>query len=325
MNNLNKLKNFEFHDFHPTMDDFHATVITGLTASRKQLAPKFFYDATGSQWFDAITTLPEYYPTRTEIGLLRDFGTEIADLLGHDNALVELGSGSSLKIRTLLDVVQPAVYMPIDISREHLYQAAMSIAMDYPNLHVCAVCADYSQAIELPKLTMSYPRVAFFPGSSIGNFEPTEAKLFLQRVATMIGNGGKILIGVDLRKDPALLHAAYNDAQGVTAAFNLNLLTRINRELNANFELDSFRHYAFYNPTLHRVEMHLLSMKTQIVQIGETILEFQNGESIHSENSYKYSLEAFQKLAAQAGFDTLHVWQDKKSLFSLHCLQVKHC
>ena len=323
MKNLNFLKNFEFHDLHPAMESFQASVIAGLSAEPKYLSPKFFYDAIGSQWFDAITKLPEYYPTRTEIGLLKEFGTEIADLLGHDNVLIELGSGSSLKIRTLLDVLQPAVYMPIDISLEHLYQSAISIACDYPNLQTCAVCADYSEAIELPTMPESYPRVAFFPGSSIGNFSPTEAKLFLQRVAAMIGAGGKLLIGVDLRKDPALLHAAYNDAQAVTAAFNLNLLVRINRELAADFQLDTFRHYAFYNPTLHQIEMHLLSMKKQVVRIAEFTIDFQNGESIHTENSCKYSVEAFQQLAAQSGFDTLKVWQDEQALFSIHCLQVQ--
>jgi dimethylhistidine N-methyltransferase len=319
---MTNANNFEFHDFHPTLEDFHAAVIAGLTAQPKQLSPKFFYDATGSQWFDAITALPEYYPTRTEIALLRDFGEEIAQLLGHNNLLVELGSGSSLKIRTLLDVLQPAVYMPIDISREHLQQAALSIAADYAQLHVCAVCADYSQAIELPELNEDYPRVAFFPGSSIGNFEPKEARLFLQRVAAMLGNGGKLLIGVDLRKDPALLHAAYNDNQGVTAAFNLNLLERINRELGADFQADTFRHYAFYNPLLQRIEMHLLSMKNQAVRCNGALINFENGENIHTENSYKYSLEAFAQLATEAGFATLQVWQDKQALFSLHCLQV---
>jgi len=315
-------KNFTFYDFHPSTDDFYTAVITGLKTEPKQLSPKFFYDAVGSKWFDAITQLPEYYPTRTEIGLLRDYGKEIADLLGHDNLLLELGSGSSLKIRTLLDVLQPAVYMPIDISRQHLQQSAMSIAGDYPDLQVCAVCADYSKAIELPQLSSSYPRVAFFPGSSIGNFEPKEAVLFLQRVATMIGKGGKLLIGVDLRKNPNLLHAAYNDNQGVTAAFNLNLLARINNELRADFAVDDFQHYAFYNPKLYRIEMHLVSMKTQTVCCQGEMFDFQEGESIHSENSYKYSVKAFQQLAAQAGFKALQVWQDKQALFSLHCLQV---
>lgn len=316
-------KNFSFHDFHPSMDDFYTAVVTGLTAEPKRLSPKFFYDAQGSKWFDAITQLPEYYPTRTEIGLLRDYGKDIADLLGHDNLLLELGSGSSLKIRTLLDVLQPAVYMPIDISKEHLQQASLSIAADYPNLRVCAVCADYSKAIELPQLASCYPCAAFFPGSSIGNFEPAEAVLFLQRVAAMIGKKGKLLIGVDLRKNPDVLHAAYNDSQQVTAAFNLNLLTRINHELGADFMLDDFRHYAFYNPTLYRIEMHLLSMKTQTVRCQDAIFTFQNGESIHSENSYKYSVEAFWELAKQAGFKPLQVWQDAQNLFSLHCLQVE--
>lgn len=316
-------KNFTFYDFHPAIDDFYTAVIAGLSAEPKQLSPKFFYDEAGSKWFDAITELPEYYPTRTEIGLLRDYGNEIADLLGHDNLLLELGSGSSLKIRTLLDVLQPAVYMPIDISKEHLQQAAMSIATDYPNLQVCAVCADYSKPIELPKFSSDYPCVAFFPGSSVGNFEPKEAVLFLQRVATMIGKGGKLLIGVDLRKKPNVLHAAYNDSQGVTAAFNLNLLARINNELGANFAVDDFQHYAFYNPKLYRIEMHLLSMKNQAVRCNGETFNFQDGESIHSESSYKYSVEAFQQLAAQAGFKALQVWQDEQALFSIHCLEVQ--
>jgi dimethylhistidine N-methyltransferase len=311
-------QNFEFHDFHPTTEDFQTAVI-----SSKYLSPKFFYDELGSQWFDAITTLPEYYPTRTEIGLLKKFGTEIAALLGHDNALIELGSGSSLKIRTLLDVLKPAVYIPIDISREHLYQAATSIACDYPHLQTCAICADYSQTIELPVLSKPYSRVAFFPGSSIGNFDPIEAKDFLQKVAVLIGKGGKLLIGVDLLKSPALLHAAYNDTQRVTEAFNLNLLTRINRELGADLKLDTFQHYAFYNPRLHRIEMHLLSMKKQTVNIAGHSIDFQNGESIHTESSYKYSVEAFLQLASQANFERLHVWQDEQNLFSIHCLQVK--
>ena len=316
------IENFAFYDFHPALEDFYAVVVDGLSTQPKHLSPKFFYDAAGSQWFDAITALPEYYPTRIEINLLRDYGEEIAGLLGHDNLLLELGSGSSLKIRTLLDAVQPAVYMPVDISRDHLQQAAMSIALDYPNLQVCAVCADYSEVIELPKLATACPCVAFFPGSSIGNFEPKEAGLFLQRVAAMIGVGGKLLIGVDLRKDPNLLHAAYNDSQGVTAAFNLNLLERINRELGANFEVDTFQHYAFYNPILHRIEMHLVSMKNQTVRCNGELFSFQSGESIHSENSYKYSVEAFHLLASQVGFDVLQVWQDDQALFSLHCLQV---
>ncbi len=317
------LENFAFYDFHPATEDFYTAVTTGLTNVPKYLSPKFFYDTVGSQWFDAITKLPEYYPTRTEINLLNIYGEEIADLLGHDNLLLELGSGSSIKIRTLLDVLQPAVYMPIDISREHLRDAAMSIAQDYPSLQVCAVCADYTDSIELPKLSVAYPCVAFFPGSSIGNFEPNDAKLFLKRVATMIGNGGKLLIGVDLRKDPNLLHAAYNDSQGVTAAFNLNLLQRINKELGANFQMDSFQHYAFYNPILHRIEMHLFSMKNQTVRCNGELFDFQKGESIHSENSYKYSIEVFHQLANQAGFNVLQFWQDDQALFSLHCLQVQ--
>ncbi len=317
------VENFAFYDFHPATEDFYMAVVSGLSAEPKCLSPKFFYDTVGSQWFDAITRLPEYYPTRTEINLLRVYGEDIAGLLGHGNLLLELGSGSSLKIRTLLDALQPAVYMPVDISRGHLQEAAMSIAMDYPNLQVCAVCADYSEAIELPKLSASYPCVAFFPGSSIGNFEPKEAGLFLNRVATVVGVGGKLLIGVDLRKDPNMLHAAYNDSQGVTAAFNLNLLERINRELGANFQVGAFQHYAFYNPVLHRIEMHLFSMKKQAVRCNGEVFNFQSGESIHSENSYKYSVEAFHQLAAQAGFDVLRFWQDDQALFSLHCLQVR--
>ncbi len=322
MKPLNELKNFVFHDFHPALEDFQTAVQTGLSANTKRLSPKFFYDTQGSQWFDAITQLPEYYPTRTEIKLLADFGAEIADLLGHDNALIELGSGSSLKIRTLLDVLQPAIYMPLDISREHLYQSAITIASDYPAMQICAICADYSTPITLPASVKTYPKVGFFPGSSIGNFEPAEARLFLQRVAAMLGKGGKLLIGVDLRKDPALLHAAYNDSQQVTAAFNLNLLARMNRELNANFIVDHFKHYAFYNPVLYRIEMHLVSTRQQTVQINDDEFLFENGETLHTECSYKYSINAFQALAETAGFSPLKVWQDEHRLFSLHCLEV---
>ncbi|HHJ17272.1 MAG TPA: L-histidine N(alpha)-methyltransferase [Gammaproteobacteria bacterium] len=310
-----------FHDFHPALADFRSEVLAGLAQAPKQLSPKFFYDYQGSRLFEAITELPEYYPTRTEIGILERHGESIAEFLGRDCLLLELGSGSSRKIRVLLDALQPAAYMPVDISREHLLGSAQALVADYPSLEVHAACADYSQDFELPHYPEDLPRAAFFPGSSIGNFEPAAACELLQRVADHLGEGGRLLVGVDLQKDSELLHAAYNDAQQVTAAFNLNLLERINRELDADFDLDRFSHHAFYNETEGRVEMHLVSQCRQTVSVAGERFEFAEGETIHTENSYKYSVEGFLRLAQQAGFTSDQVWTDEQQLFSVHCLR----
>jgi dimethylhistidine N-methyltransferase len=312
--------NLHFHDLHPTPADMRAEVLAGLALPQKRISPKFFYDAEGSRLFDAICELPEYYPTRTEIGILRDHGAEMAGLLGRDALLIELGSGSSLKIRTLLEALRPAVYMPVDISREHLLQSAADLAEAFPTLSVHAVCADYSSAFVLPVDDHEHPRAAFFPGSSVGNFDPDAAVVLLSRVGALLGPGGRLLVGVDLRKDMGVLERAYNDADGVTAAFNLNLLARINRELDGNFDLDAFRHQAFFDEALSRIEMHLVSTRAQRVGVAGQAFDFAEGESIHTECSYKYSVEGFHALAAQAGLMPERVWTDPNELFSVHCL-----
>ncbi len=315
------LPNFHFHDLHPEPEDFHSEVIAGLSQTPRQLSPRFFYDERGSQLFEAITRLPEYYPTRTEIDLLQRHGKDMADMLGNDGLLFELGSGSDIKIRVLLDALQPRTYAPIDISSEALRLSAGAIAGDHPELEVHAICADYSKSLVLPDIVAAKRRSVFFPGSSIGNFDPDQACDLLRRIIRIIGPEGRLLVGVDLKKSSAQLHAAYNDSQGVTAQFNLNLLTRINRELNADFDLAGFRHEAFYNEQLGRIEMHLVANTPQRIRIDGSSFDFQTGESIHTENSYKYSIEEFQALAARAGMTSLRVWQDDNALFSIHCLQ----
>ncbi|NEX20336.1 L-histidine N(alpha)-methyltransferase [Thiorhodococcus mannitoliphagus] len=311
-----------FYDDHPTIADLREEVLLGLGRSPKRLSPKLFYDQRGSKLFDAITELPEYYPTRTEIGILDVYGEEMADRLGRENVLIELGSGSSLKIQTLLTALRPAVYVPVDISKEHLLESAQALAERFPDLRIRAACADYSGSFKLPLDSGWTQLAAFFPGSSIGNFEPSEARALLQRVAAVLGQGGRLLIGVDLRKDPSILNAAYNDAQGVTAAFNLNLLTRINRELGADFETSDFRHKAFFNVEVSRIEMHLESLCDQVVRVAGREIPFGKGETIHTECSYKYSIADFQCLARDAGFESEQVWTDPEQLFSVHCLRV---
>jgi len=309
-----------FHDYHPAPADLRVEVLNGLGLTRKRLSPKLFYDAEGSKLFDAICELPEYYPTRTEIAILREHGAEMAERLGRDALLVELGSGSSLKIRVLLEALRPAVYMPVDISSEHLKESAQALAATFPGLEVHAVCADYSAPFELPVDDHEHPRAAFFPGSSIGNFEPADAEQLLRRVASILGPEGRLLIGVDLIKDRERLERAYNDAAGITAAFNMNLLSRINRELAGRFDPNRFRHEAFFNAEQSRVEMHLLSTCDQQVEVAGERFVFAEGETIHTECSHKYSIDGFHALAVRAGFEPEQVWTDAEQLFSVHCL-----
>lgn len=311
----------QFFDDHPAPADIRTEVLAGLAEPQKRIPPKFFYDAAGSLLFDQICELPEYYPTRTEIAILRRDGAAMAELLGHDVALIELGSGSSLKIRTLLEALRPRLYVPVDISRDHLLQSAESLADAFPDIAIRAACADYTRTFRLPLSEDDQPRAAFFPGSSVGNFEPADAETFLRRIGDILGPGGHLLIGVDLRKSEQILHAAYNDRAGVTAAFNLNLLKRINRELNATFDLDAFSHHAFFNPNASRIEMHLLSKAAQQVEVAGERFNFREGESIHTECSYKYSIADFQTLARRAGFAPVRVWTDAENLFSVHGLQ----
>jgi len=323
---MEHLDGIEFHDYHPKADDFLAEVVRGLSEKPKQIAPKFFYDKRGSELFDRITGLSEYYPTRTEIAILEAGAAEIAELAGKDSLLIEYGSGSSRKVGILLDAFQGDVtYIAIDISRKHLVESCSRLAKAYPAVEVIAVCADYSKPFPLPTLKRGDPknRAVFFPGSTIGNFTPDQAVSFLCNTARRIGSGGSLLIGVDLKKDHALLNTAYNDAGQVTAAFNLNILQRINNDLGANFDLSAFRHDAFYNDHHGRVEMHVVSLKSQTVQLDGTSIRFDKGETIHTENSYKFTIEEFQRLAVQAGFEPVNSWTDPGNLFSLHYLTAR--
>lgn len=312
-------------DYAPDAGDIRQEVLQGLTESRKYLPSKLFYDEHGSQLFDQITELDEYYPTRTELEIMRQSASEMAAVLGRDCLLVEYGSGSSLKIRLLLDVLEnPAAYVPIDISKEHLVKSALRLASEYPNLQILPVCADYTSHFELPKPKRKAQRkVIYFPGSTIGNLEPFTLARFLRDTARQVESGGGFLVGIDLKKDPEILHKAYNDAAGVTAEFNLNMLERLNRELQTNFRLDQFRHYAFYNPPESRIEMHILSLQEQQVQLGDTTINFKLGESIWTESSYKYNLTEFAQVAAKAGFKLQKSWTDPAQLFGVVYLTVE--
>lgn len=310
-----------FYDHHPAPSNFLREVSEGLAARPRSIPPKFFYDEEGSRLFDRICETPEYYPTRTEQAILRERASEIGERIGRHCVLIEPGSGSCEKVRLLLDAVRPSAYVPVDISGDYLRSAAATVGRDYPWLDVHAACADFTRPLRLPIRTEGRRRLAFFPGSSIGNFEPARAVEFLGHLAGLVGPGGALVIGVDLKKDPAILDAAYNDAQGVTAAFNLNLLTRINRELGGDFQLEGFRHEAFYDRDRGRVEMHLISTRDQLVTVAGECFEFREGEGIHTECSYKYSVAEFQDLAAQAGFRSAAVWTDPAELFSVHYLE----
>lgn len=308
-----------YHELHCPAASMAAEVRAGLSRPRKHLPPKLFYDKKGSELFDVITRLPEYYPTRTEIGLLREHVVEMAELLGSHSVLLELGSGSSIKIRLLLEAARPRIYVPMDISREHLIDAAQALARDYPWLTVHAACVDYSQPWDMPDFGPGRHN-AFFPGSSIGNFEPAAALQLLRRVRRLVGHDGGLLIGVDLKKDAGILESAYNDTQGVTAEFNLNMLAHINRRLAADFDPGNFAHKAIYNVELGRIEMHLECRRDNLVRIDGDVYHFVAGETIHTENSYKYSIAEFHDLAARAGFTPVRVWRDQAGLFSIHYL-----
>ena len=294
-------------------------MIAGLSLPRKALPPKYFYDARGSRLFEAICRLKEYYPTRSELALTRASIGAIARFARRGCALIEYGSGESMKSRLLIEALRPSAYVPVDISGEALRSAAGKLRRRFPWLSIHAVHGDFTRPLKIP-MGAAARRVVYFPGSTICNLTPQEAHAFLRMTRGQVGPRGAMLIGVDLQKDANVLHAAYNDTKGVTAAFNLNLLARINRELGADFQLRRFRHYAFYNPTLGRIEMHLVSLARQAVNVGDHRFAFEAGESIHTENSYKYSVEGFRALARSAGFKGEKVWLDSKGLFSLHGL-----
>ncbi len=305
----------------PEPDSFADCLAAGLRKTPKEIACKYFYDEAGSRLFDAICALPEYYQTRTEMELLRRHAAEIAALLGDGVEIVEFGAGSLRKVRILLDAAKkPRAYTPLDISGAYLQAVVRALAADYPALALRPLVADFTRPMAISVLPDNPPRAGFFPGSTIGNFKPDAALALLRRMRASL-NGGGLLIGVDLVKDPVRLHAAYNDAAGVTARFNKNLLVRANRELGTDFDLDGFAHYAPYNAAAHRIEMYLVSLKRQSVSLGGQRVEFVQGEPVHTEDSHKYTIESFREMAARAGFNPRAVWTDKDRLFALHWLE----
>ena len=311
----------QYTDLHPPELDMGTAVLAGLRGTPKSIPPKFFYDTTGSRLFDEICAQPEYYPPDAEREILRDYREEIAELIGTDHLWVEPGAGSSVKIRLLLDELKPRAYLPMDIAAEHLKSSAQRLADDYPWLDVHAARTDFTHALEIPARVPSARRVVFFPGSSLGNFEPREAIDFLAEIRALVGDDGGLLIGIDTRKNPAILNAAYNDAAGVTAKFNLNLLHHLRRELNCRVNPEGFRHYAFYNEALGRIEMHLISRHAQHIELRGERIAIGKGENIHTENSYKYEPDEFAGLANRAGLERVRYWTDSRELFSMHYLR----
>ena len=299
-------------------------IVEGLLQTPKRIASKYFYDARGSQLFEAICELPEYYPTRTEAAILAQHAPEMAERIGPNAIVIEFGSGSSTKTRILLDaLITPKAYIPVDISEELLLASSAQLRSEYPDLIVEPVHADYTSRFRLPAIAESGGRViAFFPGSTIGNFEPKEAEKFLELIANLIGVNGALLIGVDLLKDIAILEPAYNDREGVTAQFNLNVIARLHRELATDLSEVDFEHYAFFNQQESRIEMHLVAKREFCANVGDTRIAFRKGEHVITEYSYKYSLQAFGALAANAGFEPAVVWKDEKNLFSVQLLSV---
>jgi len=313
------------HDLEPSVDASFDELLLGLSRHPKSIPPKFFYDEIGCQLFDEICCLDEYYLTRTEMRILREKAAEICALFGPECRLVEFGSGSNAKTRILLDHLHaPAGYVPVDIALEHLLRCSTRLARVYPELCITPVCADFTTEFTLPEMPCPVRRtVAFFPGSTIGNLEPAEAENFFRRISLLCGPGGGLLIGVDLKKDRLTLERAYNDARGVTARFNLNLLTRINRSFGAGIRPDKFQHHAFYNEEFGRIEMHLVSLVEQTIQLNGTTFSFGEGEHIVTEHSYKYSVDEFAKLAGRSGWAVKRLWTDAANLFSVYYLAVE--
>jgi L-histidine N-alpha-methyltransferase len=312
--------------FKASVRQFRADVLRGLRAPKKELPCKYFYDKTGSALFEQITELEEYYPTRTEIGIMEQHAAEMAGLLGPGCLLVEFGSGSSLKTRYLLDRLrEPAGYVPIDVSGEHLRRSAGGLGEEYPNIEVLPLCADFTRPLGLPSCRKAAARrVVYFPGSTLGNFAPDAALALLRQTAVLCGRNGGLLLGIDLRKDPRVIEAAYNDRRGITAAFNRNILVRINRELGADFDIEQFAHRAFYNAARGRIEMHLVSRRDQVVYVSGAPFFFAKGESIHTENSHKYSVQALTDLVEAGGFAVERIWTDARQYFGVAYLTLGH-
>ena len=316
---MNSLPSVYFYEHESPSQDFVAELVEGFRAREKYISPKFFYDETGSQLFTEITRQPEYYLTRTETTLLSRHADEIGELIGGDSLLIEYGSGSSEKIRILLETLRPSIYAPLDISKDYLAQAAQALGKEYPWLEVHATCVDFTSEFSLP-FESPKRRVSFFPGSSIGNFDRADAADFLGRIRKLVGQDGGLLIGVDLKKDEAILNAAYNDKNGITALFNLNVLSHLNDKYVANFNLDQFEHQARYNADGGCVQMFLVSLCKQQVNLGEETFSLDEGESIHTENSHKYSVDEFVEMARRAGFEKTQCWLDDQSLFGVFYL-----
>ncbi len=302
-------------------ESFADSLLRGLGKTPKEIACKYFYDEAGSRLFDAICELPEYYQTRTEIALLQRHAGEIAGLMGSNIEILEFGAGSLRKVRILLDAAHtPRAYTPLDISGDYLKTVVRALAADYPAVALRPLVGDFSRPLAIPALPDNPRRVGFFPGSTIGNFKPDAAMALLRAMRASL-NGGGLLAGVDLVKDPVRLHAAYNDRAGVTALFNKNLLMRANRELGANFDSGAFAHYAPYNAAAHRIEMYLVSLRRQSVNLCGQQFEFAAGEPVHTEDSHKYTIESFREMACRAGFNPRAVWTDEERLFSVHWLE----
>lgn len=304
-------------------DALTRSTLEGLKRSPKELSPVWFYDELGSSLFDRICELPEYYITRTELQIMRTHAAQMARHIGPHAALIELGSGTSTKTRLLLEQLEaPHSYVPVDISREHLLEAAEAIARDYPALSVIPVCADFTRDFDLPpRVSAAERRVLYFPGSTLGNFTQAEALKLLSRMRAMMGAGGAALIGIDLEKDQRVLERAYDDAAGVTAKFNLNALRHINRALGADFDLSGFRHRAVWVEEARRIEMHLVSQREQGVRLGEEVVRFARGEHLCTEHCHKYTLEGFGEMARAAGLAVRHAWLDPQALFSVQLLE----
>ena len=301
-------------------DPVRIAALSGLTAMPKTLPPKLFYDAQGCALFNAITNLPEYYLTRSETAILRQIAQELAELLPTGADLIEYGASDEAKAALLIPALAPARYVPIDIAEAALEALHARMARSHPHIEVVPVAADFMQPVTLPR-EIGAARIGFFPGSTIGNLEPEAALMFLARAKAQLGAQGSLIIGVDLEKSPARLIPAYDDAAGVTARFNLNLLTRLNREADADFIVENFTHQIIWNPVLHRIEMHLRSQIAQTVRIGDIMIRFNAGETIHTENSHKYAVPRFQALSSRAGWRTDRVWTDAEGLFAVYLLR----
>ena len=308
----------------PDEDEFLACVRTGLRQQPKSIPPKFFYDAHGSHLFDLICTTPEYYLTRTETGILERYGAEMAELIGNSCVLIELGSGSAIKTPLLLQhLADDAVYVPIDICKPNLQQSTRRLQVMFPCMDMQPLCMDYTQMpVHALKAFSGGRQVIFFPGSTIGNYTPEDVVQLLGHCAELVDRNGALLIGVDCKKSPDVLNAAYNDNAGYTAAFNLNLLTRMQRELGAHLDAGQFAHYAYYNAARGRIEMHLVSRCDQVIRLGNEIFPLKEGETIHTENSYKYTAHEFRQLAHTAGWQLKTTWSDHEGLFNVHYLSL---